>query len=59
MNNRKLEQDHPCVLKLIRLKFLELPASRDVPYNLSNPLIPGTYEGVGDVDHVLKNKVNT
>ena len=36
INENKLAQDHPCVIKLIRQMYLKPPSPRDVPYNLTN-----------------------
>jgi hypothetical protein len=36
-NRNKLQQDHPCVVKLIRQHYLQKPALRDLNYNLNNP----------------------
>lgn len=38
MNERKLAQDHPCVIKLIRDMFLNSPSPRDVPYKLTDSI---------------------
>ena len=36
-NSNRLEQDHPCVIELIRRHFLREPAPLDVPLNLKFP----------------------
>ena len=36
MNTNKLEQDHPCVIEIIRRQFLAPPAPSNVPYSFSN-----------------------
>ncbi len=36
-NERKLQQDHPCVINLIRNDFLRLPAYQNASYNLDRP----------------------
>ncbi len=59
INAQKLEQDHPCVLKLIRLLYLDPPSPREVPYNLTMTIPDGDYEAVGDAFHILKRKVRT
>ena len=33
-NSHRLQQDHPCVLELVKRSFLKEPFSRDVPYGL-------------------------
>ena len=37
INANKLEQDHPCVLEMIRRHFLHEPSPPEIPYNLDNP----------------------
>lgn len=36
MNANKLEQDHPCVIEIIRSKFMSPPAARNEPYQLDD-----------------------
>ena len=36
-NTHRLQQDHPCVLELIRREYLQKPFSPEVPYALHNP----------------------
>ena len=36
-NLNRLQQDHPCVIQLIRRHFLHPPAPKDVPLNLKFP----------------------
>ena len=58
INIQKLEQDHPCVIKLIRLMYLDPPSAREVPYNLTPTAdTSGEYEAVGDAFYILKEKV--
>lgn len=56
-NAHKLEQDHPCVIKLIRQMYLDPPSPREVPYNFSQPFITDKYEEKVEAFKVLKNKV--
>ena len=37
MNADRLQQDHPCVIKTIRRRYLHPPADLDIPYNLTAP----------------------
>ena len=36
-NDHKLQQDHPCVIEIIRQHYLHKPASIQEPYNLKRP----------------------
>ena len=67
MNEKKLEQDHPCVLEMIRRHFLHPPSPRDVPYSFANITefeYPGTDiedvfdpngdPSMGQTHHILK-----
>ncbi|KAI9562649.1 hypothetical protein GHT06_010103 [Daphnia sinensis] len=46
-NANRLQQDHPCVLKLIRSEYLYQPS--DVPLNLSRPLVADPSSGQSKV----------
>ena len=37
VNAKKLQQDHPCVLHIIRSAYMHNPVSKTVPYKLSKP----------------------
>ena len=37
MNAGKLQQDHPCVIDVIRRFYFHHPVSKDVPLQLENP----------------------
>ena len=37
MNTLRLQQDHPCVIEMIRKHFLIPPSPPDVPYDLTVP----------------------
>ena len=39
INEFRLQQDHPCVISLIRRLFLKSPSPLDVPYRLDHPEI--------------------
>ena len=56
INTHKLAQDHPCVLNIIRNKFMNQPVSRDVPYNLEDSSKIKTINDT-EIKHLLKNKV--
>jgi hypothetical protein len=36
-NENQLQQDHPCVIRLIRENYLRHPAPKNVPYNMNDP----------------------
>jgi hypothetical protein len=36
-NTNRLQQDHPCVIELIRSQYLYRPSSPHIPLNLSHP----------------------
>ena len=60
INENKLAQDHPCVIKLIRHLYLTQPSRPDVPYNftdLSPGFVTGKREGSELEDLLLRNKV--
>ena len=60
INDFKLEQDHPCIIKLIRDMFMVQPASRDVPYNLTSKdtaLRNETVKRDNEIMEIFKNKV--
>lgn len=61
MNANKLEQDHPCVVEMIRSKFMIPPAAVTEPYQLDDPreIMPILMRPKLDADanHLLKNKV--
>lgn len=37
INANKLQQNHPCVIQMIRRHYLRDPPPSDTPYNLENP----------------------
>lgn len=59
MNRKKLPQDHPCVLKLLRQDYVHPPAAREIPYFLNNPKVNDTSVGQSSaILNFLKNKKN-
>ena len=58
-NDKKLQQDHPCVIRLIRDKYLRQPADKNLPYQLDHPERIDSSDGQAkDVRNILKNKVS-
>lgn len=57
-NAQKLQQDHPCVLKLIRNNYLQQPVPRSIPYNLNYPEIDDPSDGQSKgILRLLRNQV--
>ena len=58
MNAHKLQQDHPCVIEIIRRHFLKKPSPPNVPLKLesSNDKDPSPGQS-GVIFKLLKNKV--
>ena len=57
-NDKKLQQDHPCVIRLIREKYLRQPADKNLPYQLDHPERIDSSDGQAkDIRNILKNKV--
>lgn len=57
-NDKKLQQDHPCVIQLIRDKYLRQPANKNLPYQLDHPEKVDSSDGQAkDIRNILKNKV--
>jgi hypothetical protein len=52
MNEKKLWQDHPCVIETIRSRYLHPPADSDVPYVLNDP--ETSDPSVGQAKSILK-----
>ncbi|KAI9562639.1 hypothetical protein GHT06_010093 [Daphnia sinensis] len=48
-NVNRLQQDHPCVIELIRSRYLYQPSPPDVPLNLSRPLVADPSSGQSKV----------
>nr|CAH0110638.1 unnamed protein product [Daphnia galeata] len=58
-NEKKLQQDHPCVIRLIREEYLRQPASKELPYQLDHPEKVDSSDGQAkDIRNILKNKTN-
>ncbi|XP_046449258.1 protein Star-like isoform X2 [Daphnia pulex] len=56
-NEKKLQQDHPCLIQLIRDKYLLQPASKELPYVLNHPETIDPSNGqANDIREILKNK---
>ncbi|XP_046632872.1 uncharacterized protein LOC124312410 [Daphnia pulicaria] len=56
-NEKQLQQDHPCVIRLIRDQYLRQPAPRDQPYQLDHPNKKDPSDGQSkDIIKILKNK---
>ncbi|XP_059352831.1 uncharacterized protein LOC132087713 [Daphnia carinata] len=49
VNANRLQQDHPCVIKLIRSRYLYQPSLPDVSLNLSRPLVADPSSGQSKV----------
>jgi hypothetical protein len=59
-NKNQLQQDHPCVVYLIRRNYLQKPTSLNVPYNLSKPKIINPSDGQSQaILRLLRNQVNS
>ncbi|KAK4006391.1 hypothetical protein OUZ56_011544 [Daphnia magna] len=57
INIKKLEQDHPCVISLIRQKYLRQPAEKDLPYQLNHPEVTDPSDGQSKaILRILQNK---
>ena len=52
MNFNRLQQDHPCVIEIIRRRYLHPPADPDVPYVLNAPNT--TDPSAGQAKSILK-----
>ena len=53
MNSHKLQQDHPCVIDMIRRFYLYHPPPANVPLRLDNS--DGMDPSVGQVTAILKH----
>ena len=60
MNSDRLQQDHPCVIEIIKRFFLHPPAAPEVPYVLSSPnkIDPSAGQAAGILNY-LRNQVKT
>lgn len=59
MNANQLQQDHPCVIRMIQQYYLYPPAELESPYYLDNDLNPDPSDGMQATDIMLylKKKV--
>jgi hypothetical protein len=57
-NKNQLQQDHPCVIRLIKEKYLRQPAPKTLPYRLGDPqtLDPSDGQAQG-ILRILRNQV--
>ena len=56
----RLQQDHPCVIELIKRDFLHAPSPENVPLALHNPdLVDPSAGQTKAVLRLLRNQVNT
>ncbi|XP_046452745.1 uncharacterized protein LOC124200519 [Daphnia pulex] len=58
-NSNKLQQDHPCVIRLIQNTFLRQPSSIHIPYNLNYPEKSDPSDGQSKgILRLLRNQTN-
>ncbi|XP_046459069.1 protein Star-like [Daphnia pulex] len=58
-NANKLQQDHPCVIRLIRRNYLLQPAPKSLSYRLDHPGSPDPSDGQSQaILEILQNKTN-
>nr|CAH0102185.1 unnamed protein product [Daphnia galeata] len=58
-NANQLQQDHPCVIRLIRNNYLRKPAPRDLPYQLDKPTLIDPSDGQSQaILRLLRNQTN-
>jgi hypothetical protein len=58
-NKNQLQQDHPCVIRLIKEKYLRQPASKSLPYRLGDPQPLNPSDGPAQgILRILRNQVN-
>ncbi|XP_057380610.1 uncharacterized protein LOC130703006 [Daphnia carinata] len=58
-NAHKLQQDHPCLIRLIRDHYLHPPAPRSLPYHLDYPEILDPSDGQSKgILRLLRNQTN-
>ncbi len=57
-NTFKLQQDHPCVIRLIRDNYIGQPAPKNVPYQMDHPETIDPSDGQSkEILRILKNLV--
>jgi hypothetical protein len=58
-NTHRLQQDHPCVLDLIRKNYLKKPWGPEVPFDLHNPKTADPSAGQAKaIMRILRNQAN-
>jgi hypothetical protein len=58
-NKNQLQQDHPCVIRLIKQKYLRQPSSKSLPYRLGDPQPLNPSDGPAQgILRILRNQVN-
>lgn len=58
-NTFKLQQDHPCVIRLIRDNYIGQPAPKNVPYQMDHPETIDPSDGQSkEILRILKNLTN-
>lgn len=58
-NGKRLQQDHPCVIELIRRHYLHKPASRHTRPNLNYPHLDSSTGDSRAILKLLRNMVGT
>ncbi len=57
-NTHQLQQDHPCVIRLIKNYYLNQPAPKSLPYNLDHLEVIDPSDGQSQaILKILQNKV--
>ncbi|XP_046450490.1 protein Star-like [Daphnia pulex] len=58
-NKNQLQQDHPCVIRLIKEKYLRQPAPKTLPYRLGDPQPLNPSDGPAQgILRILRNQTN-
>lgn len=59
MNEKKLEQDNPCVIDIIRRFYLNEPSPANLPLRLDNPgdMDPSAGQVTAIIKHLKQRKV--
>ena len=54
-----MQQDHPCVIRLIKQKYLRPPSPKNLPYRLGDPQTVDPSDGQAQgILRILRNQVN-
>ncbi len=57
-NANQLQQDHPCVINLLRSNYLRLPAPNNLPYRMDRPEVMDPSDGQSEaILKMLQRKV--